>query len=146
MTADEFGFEAVGVDSRAEPVKRIRALGYEALCTTFEKFESERTFDVVSMADVLEHLPSPRDAIEKARTLLATGGLLYVSCPNSETSTWRQWEKTGGNPYWAEVEHYHNFSRTKLTALLGEHGFDIVEYYVSARYYACMELSARRRD
>lgn len=96
------------------------------------------------MADVLEHMPEPRPALDKARSMLSPDGLVYVSCPNSEASTWRSWERTNTNPYWAEIEHYHNFSRTKLVELLDAHGFRVVDYYVSARYYSCMEVIARR--
>lgn len=144
MTADEFGFEAIGVDARPEPVKGLQSLGYEAICSAFEDLSLDEPLDVLSMADVLEHIPAPRAALDKVRTMLTPNGLFYVSCPNSETSTWRLWEQSNTNPYWGEIEHYHNFSRTKLVALLAEHGLRVVDYYVSARYYSCMELVAQR--
>lgn len=144
MTADEFGFAAVGVDVRSEAVTRLQDLGYDAICSTFEDLAFAEPLAVLSMADVLEHMPEPRPALDKARSMLLPDGLLYISCPNSEASTWRSWEQTNTNPYWAEIEHYHNFSRTKLVELLDAHGFRVVDYYVSARYYACMEVIARR--
>jgi hypothetical protein len=48
------------------------------------------------------------------------------------------------NPYWGEIEHYHNFGRRRLYALLEEHGFEPARYGVSFRYRACMEVIARR--
>lgn len=145
MTADEFGFAAIGVDTRPEAVARLRALGYEAVCTPFESLTFDAPLDVLSMADVLEHMPAPRAALDKVRSMLAPDGLFYVSCPNSETSTWRLWEQANMNPYWGEIEHYHNFSRTKLVKLLDEHGLQAIDYYVSARYFSCMEIIARRK-
>lgn len=145
MTAEEFGFTALGIDARPDPVKRLKALGYEAICCPFEALTIDEPLDVLSMADVLEHMPAPRPALDKARSMLAPDGLLYISCPNSETSTWRLWEQANTNPYWAEIEHYHNFSRTKLVELLDQHGLDVIDYYVSARYYSCMEIVARRQ-
>lgn len=143
MTAEEFGFAAFGVDTRAEAVTRLQGLGYEAVCTAFEALELDEPLDVLSMADVLEHMPAPRAALDRVRTMLAPDGLFFVSCPNSETSTWRLWEQANTNPYWQELEHYHNFSRTKLVELLEQHGLQVVDYYVSARYYSCMEIIAR---
>ncbi|MBX3262311.1 MAG: class I SAM-dependent methyltransferase [Labilithrix sp.] len=144
MTADEFGFASLGVDARPEAVKRLQALGYEAVCTAFEALTLDEPLDVLSMADVLEHMPAPRAALDKVRSMLAPDGLFYISCPNSETSTWRLWEQSNSNPYWAEIEHYHNFSLTKLVELLEAHGLRAIDYYVSARYFSCMEVIARR--
>lgn len=144
MTADEFGFAATGVDVRAEAVERLGSLGYAAVCANFSELQIERPVDILSMADVLEHLHDPRDALRKARSILVSDGLLYISCPNSETSTWRQWENTATNPYWGELEHYHNFSRQTLLDLLEQEGFTVIDYYVSSRYYSCMEIVAHK--
>ena len=40
------------------------------------------------------------------------------------------------------MEHYHNFDRAGLYALLRECGFSPVYYGVSERYRACMEVAA----
>jgi hypothetical protein len=49
---------------------------------------------------------------------------------------------TVGNPYWTELEHYHNFTRVRLEALLKECGYTPVYYGVSPRYMAGMEIIA----
>ncbi len=49
------------------------------------------------------------------------------------------------NPYWGEIEHYHNFGRTRLYALLEETGFELVRYGIRERYRACIEFIARKR-
>jgi SAM-dependent methyltransferase len=145
MVADEFGFAATGVDVRNEAVQRLQALGYGAICASFEHLPPDTSCAVLSMADVLEHLPDPRAALRKASAMLEPDGLLYISCPNRETSTWRLWEQSGTNPYWGELEHYHNFSREKLLELLDTHGFSVIDYAVSVRYYSCMEITARKQ-
>jgi Methyltransferase domain len=146
MTADEFGFAASGADVRTEAVQRLVALGYDAVCAGFDQLPTTPQFAVLSMADVLEHLPFPREALKKAHAMLESESLLYLSCPNSETSTWKLWERAGTNPYWGELEHYHNFSRDRLTSLLDEAGFVVIDYDVSVRYYSCMEITARKRS
>jgi hypothetical protein len=101
-------------------------------------------FDVITMADVLEHMPYPRLGIRKARALIAADGsrdgVLFVSCPNMDSAAWRSMEP---NPYWWEVEHYHNFTRDSLYRLLREEGFAPDSYAVSRRYRAGMEVIAR---
>jgi protein O-GlcNAc transferase len=64
--------------------------------------------------------------------------------PNME-NVWRLLHANKVNPYWEEIEHYHNFSRKRLYALLQEHGFAPVEYHVSERYRVCMEVIAVKR-
>jgi hypothetical protein len=46
------------------------------------------------------------------------------------------------NPYWSEMEHFHNFGRSRLYSLLEEFGFRPERYSVSERYKACMEVIA----
>ena len=142
-TAEEFGYGVVGLDARERNVRAMREAGFEVHATDFEAFRGGR-FDVVSMADVLEHLPFPRRALAHAATLMAPDGLLLLSMPNADAYIWRAMTSAGANPYWAEIEHYHNFGRKRLYALLAETGFEPVHYSVSLRYKACMQVIARK--
>jgi hypothetical protein len=83
------------------------------------------------MADLLEHTRFPKETLKAAKRALRPGGLLYVSCPNMDTAVWKMMGDT--NPYWWEIEHYHNFSRARLAALLMECGFSILQYDVQQR-------------
>ena len=143
-TAAEFGYQVVGVDARADSVRLMREAGYEAHASLFEDFSSEARFDVVSLADALEHMPFPKQALLKAHGLLRPGGLLFLSMPNSDAHVWAKLSRENANPYWGEIEHYHNFGRERLYRLLDECGFHPARYGVSHRYRACMEVIARR--
>lgn len=55
---------------------------------------------------------------------------------------WRVLDATGTNPYWGELEHYHNFTRARLVQLLETQGFKFAEYNISERYRTCMEIIA----
>lgn len=70
---------------------------------------------------------------------------MFISCPNRDSVAWKEMDRNGNNPYWAELEHYHNFSRDSLTALLRRCDFIPVCYNVSLRYKACMEIIAVKR-
>lgn len=144
FTAAEFGFRAVGCDLRRAGVDAVRALGIEAYCCDIVDLAADSPVSVVSMADVLEHIPYPKTALTAAHRLLEPGGALLVSMPNFDTTIWRILDMAGTNPYWAEIEHYHNFSRRRLYELLAETGFEVLSYGVSERYRTCMEVLARK--
>jgi SAM-dependent methyltransferase len=146
LTARTLGYEPFGIDLRRATVAKLVALGVPARLVALEALDDPGGFAVVSMADVLEHMPFPKPALEHARTLLAPDGLLFVSMPEKDTATWRELERELRNPYLAEIEHYHNFSRERLYALLGETGFEPAWYGVSDRYVCGMAVIARRVD
>jgi len=96
------------------------------------------------MADVLEHMPFPKPALLHAHKLLQKAGVLFVSMPNLDCMAWKLLDKAKKNPYWGELEHYHNFGRQRLYKLLEETGFRPVNYCISERYRLCMEVTALR--
>lgn len=143
FTAAEYGFDAMGLDARQSAAERLSALGYRAQRGDLMDAPLKRGWSVISMADVLEHMPDPRAALRRVRELLADDGALFLSCPNADCAAWRGMDASATNPYWQEIEHVHNFSRARLMSLLRECGFEPVAYGVSQRYKACMEIVAR---
>lgn len=146
FTAQEYGFQPVGLDLRAENVKLLRTFGFEAHCANLTEVTLAQQCAVISMADVLEHMPYPRQALTAARGLLEEGGVLLISMPNLECAAWKLLDMQNANPYWGEIEHYHNFSSKRLHALLEEHGYRPLRYGVSERYRVCMEVIAMKRS
>jgi SAM-dependent methyltransferase len=142
FTAQEWGFAAVGLDLRPSSVDTIRQLGVEAYCVDLVEFQPGRPFSVISMADVLEHMPYPLTGLMAARQLMSPGGALFLSMPSFNCPVWRFLDALKSNGYWSELEHYHNFSRARLYDLLREAGFKPVSYDVSDRYPVCMEVIA----
>ncbi|MCB9915439.1 MAG: class I SAM-dependent methyltransferase [Planctomycetes bacterium] len=143
-TAEEFGYEAVGLDLRGEGAAELQALGYDARLGSLADLDASERFDVISFADVLEHTPFPAETLTAAAAHLAPGGLLFVSMPNVDSYPWKVLDRKGANPYWTEIEHYHNFSREHLYWLLRRTGFEPCDYAVSERYRAGMEVIAVR--
>jgi protein O-GlcNAc transferase len=142
FTAEEWGYRPVATDWRRENVRMLEHLGYEAYCTALEELDMPGRFSVVSMSDVLQETPYPRTTLATAKRLLQPGGILFLTLPNMANIVWRVMDSTDSNPYWGEVEHFHNFTRERLYALLGETGFRPIFYNVSERYRACMDVIA----
>ncbi len=145
FTAQEYGFTPVGLDLRAANVESLSRFGVEAYCENIEAFGFNDRFSVISMADVVEHVPYPIACLQAAQRMLKDGGVLFLSMPNSDSMIWRVLDALNQNPYWGELEHYHNFGRSRLYALLQQCGFEPVRYGVSERYRACMEVVSIKR-
>jgi protein O-GlcNAc transferase len=145
-TAAEFGYETVGLDLRRECTEPLVELGYDARCATLEDLQGTEPFDVISMADSLEHMPFPREVMAQAHRLLSPDGVIFLSMPNLDTMAWKMFDATDTNPYWGELEHYHNFSREHLYWLLRRSGFEPCHYGISERYRSGMEVAAVRQE
>ena len=146
FTAQEYGFKPIGIDLRVENVNVLKSLGIDSYCVDLSNLELPEKLSVISMADVLEHIPHPKHALLAANNLLKDNGVLLLSMPNTENLLWRVLSEQNQNPYWGEMEHYHNFSRTRLYSLLSEFGFEPVRYGISERYRVCMEvISVKKR-
>lgn len=144
FTAEEYGFEPVGVDLRPDTVAQMQALGFEAYCMPLEEMRFDQPVSVISYMDVVEHVPFPKPFLEAGVAALEPGGVALVSMPNCDSFLWRMMDQAKINPFWGEMEHYHNFGRDRLYDLLREVGLEPVRYGVSKRYRVCMEVVARK--
>ena len=142
ITAEEFGFEGYGIDRREQAVAALSGLSARVARADFMQVRLQPSPRVISMMDVLEHMPFPRLALQHAREIIAPEGCLVVSMPNMQGGIWRILDETAENPYWGELEHHHNFTRTRLSRLLADHGFAVALFDIPDRYRAQMELYA----
>ncbi|MBF9060894.1 methyltransferase domain-containing protein [Rhodobacterales bacterium HKCCSP123] len=145
FTAEEYGFEGIGIDLRPENVEAMKRLGLQAHCDLVQNISFKKKISVVSMMDVLEHMPYPKEVLEFLHPAMEEDAYLLLSMPNSENILWRLMTHQNKNPYYGELEHYHNFGRSRLYSLLGECGYEAVRYGVSERYRVCMEVVAKKR-
>jgi methionine biosynthesis protein MetW len=123
----ETGNRVSGLDRDAEAAEKARAdlervvvadLDTSSLLDHFEA----ASFDVVVLADVLEHLREPERALREATELLREGGRLVLSVPNVAHGALRLALLQGRWTYTAagllDRTHLHFFTRTSLLQLL----------------------------
>lgn len=82
------------------------------------------SFEVVSLWHTLEHLPDPRNALERVYWLLVPGGRVIIATPNLDSV-----EAYLLGVRWAEIDipgHLFFFSKASLHALVRETGFDVI--------------------
>jgi SAM-dependent methyltransferase len=82
-TASEAGWDALGIDLAKGAITIAQSFGVRCLEEDFfaPSLDGER-FDVITMTELIEHVPSPGRFLRRAGDLLNPGGLLYITTPN----------------------------------------------------------------
>src|SRR3954465_12814989 len=94
------GYETVGLElSRASAEHARDVLGLDVRELALEDFEDDQRFDVVVLADVIEHLDDPVAGIARCAALLCPGGVLCVVTPDPSSPTAR----LAGRRWWGFV-------------------------------------------
>ena len=145
MTAADYGFAAVGLDTRLDAVKNVQALGFNAMQHDFITLQFKIVVDVLSLMDVLDHIPYPLEALRKAAQVLRPGGLMVIGMPDLMSSSWKAMDAANANPYWSQMERCHNFSRERIIKLVRASGFEMIDLALSDQQHAHMALYAIRQ-
>ena len=85
MAEDEFGYDPYGIEPTreiAEVCRTSRGLDNVVQGTIDDVQYSPGFFNVITLMDVLEHLPDPGSALAKINTLLVPGGAVFIKVPN----------------------------------------------------------------
>jgi SAM-dependent methyltransferase len=114
------GYQTVGLELSATAARHAReSLGLDVREAAFETFADDDGFDVVVLADVLEHLDDPAGAIDRCVGLLRPGGVLCVATPDPASITAR----LAGRRWWGYLPgHVCLVPRRVLRELLGARG------------------------
>jgi SAM-dependent methyltransferase len=117
------GYETVGLELSRSAARHAReALGLDVREAPVEDFADDEGFDVVVLADVLEHLDDPVGAVQRCAGLLRDGGVLCVVTPDPSSVTAR----LAGRRWWGFVPaHTCLLPRATLRELLAARGLVI---------------------
>ncbi len=122
--AQQNGWTGVGFDYETRMIALGKARGVEVHVAEFAAFCASRAageFDAITLFDVLEHTPEPRELLGRLVPLLKKGGYVALTLPNSERPI----------PFVREEHDYppHHFTRWSPEAMRGfleREGFTVV--------------------
>jgi 2-polyprenyl-3-methyl-5-hydroxy-6-metoxy-1,4-benzoquinol methylase len=120
------GWQVSGVEPATQAATHARdQLDIDVFEGNFEAYQAPAgSFDAIHLSFVLEHVPNPRQFLQKAIHLLREGGCLWVEVPNDfnvlqETIV----SRLAKGRWWIVPEHHLNyFEYNSLAALMQEIG------------------------
>ena len=116
--------------------------GLSILQGYFEAAEiGKKTYDVVTMVDIIEHTPLPYKALAKARDILKPSGVLCIVTPDIHSPAAR----LAGERWWHyRPGHLAFFSRRSLDTILKRAGFKIFKNRKYAWTFSAHYLFSRK--
>jgi 2-polyprenyl-3-methyl-5-hydroxy-6-metoxy-1,4-benzoquinol methylase len=129
VQAREAGFAVQGIEINAGAARMCREeLGLDVRAGVLEadSYPAD-SFDLVSMGDVIEHVPDPVATLRTVARVLKPGGHVLISTPNVESAAARMLQVK-------PEEHIYYFSAATLAASLEKAGLQTVEMRTLDRY------------
>lgn len=120
----------VAIEPEPHLAASCRERGIEVIESPIERAELDSGADVVTSFEVIEHLFSPADFIDKCHGALPPGGLFVVTCPNGRGFDVLE---LGAGSSAVDTEHLNLFNPESLTALLERRGFEVLEVQTPGR-------------
>jgi methionine biosynthesis protein MetW len=132
------GTEFLGIEPDALRAERARSRGLDVRVGYLSQkvIREVGLFDIVLLADVLEHLPDPQSILLTAREALKPGGAIIVSVPNVAHWSVRLCLLRGIFQYQPhgimDATHLRWFTADSIKSLLASSGFKVIECRATA--------------
>jgi 2-polyprenyl-3-methyl-5-hydroxy-6-metoxy-1,4-benzoquinol methylase len=140
--ARERGLDAQGVEpSRGLVAAAARMHGVELIQGTIPHESLKGAgFDIVFLADVIEHVPDPVQLLRDARTLVAAGGVLLVVTPDVGSMA----RRLLGKRWWHfRLAHVGYFDARSLTDACARAGLSVVGRHRAKWFFRASYLAER---
>jgi len=127
--ASKRGWQVAGVDVSGFAIDYIKGrFGHDAynLSILDETPFIEGSYRLITLWDVIEHVPDPKGHIEQIARLLQPGGIVALMTPDVQSLPARLTGKRWIG-YKLSDEHVYYFDVKTLTRMLNEAGFDVVD-------------------
>lgn len=124
--ARERGWQGGGVEISKFATERARDKGLDVTHGVLNDVAKDKQYHVVTMWDVLEHVPDPHSDIQKVHSLLEPSGIVAINTPDSGSLYARLMGKK-----WHLIvppEHIFLHSKKSIVKLLEKNGFEVLLY------------------
>ncbi len=139
-----FGFKPYGIEISTYAFEYAKKRGLEVVQGNFleaVKHFPDRFFQVVTLIEVIEHLPEPNQVFNELSRILSEGGLLVL-----QTANFEGWQaiKEGKNYHYYLPGHLYYYSESNLKSILKARGFTKFISYLGVDFPLLAKLKKSR--
>lgn len=134
----KLGGTVEGLESEAALVSPATQHGYSVHIGPFdETFSTHKSYALVLMLDVLEHLPNPLAALQQATNLLDADGRLVITVP-AFMSLWTKHDELN--------HHLTRYTKATLSKLISQTALQIDQQRYFFHWLAPLKLATRLKE
>ena len=138
--ASQMGFDGEGVEPSRHLAKRAADRGLKVHLGTFPHPEIKGEYDVITLIDVIEHVPNPVQLLKDIADHLAPDGVAVLTTPDVEAIAAR----VLGSRWWHfRVAHIGYFSEETLARALSAAGLKVLKVQRPAWFFT-LEYATER--
>jgi 2-polyprenyl-3-methyl-5-hydroxy-6-metoxy-1,4-benzoquinol methylase len=126
LAARDAGFEVSGIEISEQPYRFcVEDLRLPVEHMNFFDMKEIRSYDVITMWDVLEHIDAADKFMAKCARMISPGGYLVLQVPQIDSALAKlhgeNWKMMG-------LDHVNYFSRKTMRQFLQKHGFEVRKF------------------
>ena len=109
-----------------------------------EVFERIGTYDIITYHHSFEHLPNPKEHLQKLSTLLAEDGVLIIRIPTVSSFAWEHYREN-----WVQLDaprHIFLHSRESMEFLADDNGFNLSKIEYDSTYFQFTGSEGYKKD
>lgn len=121
------GWKSEGVEPNEKARKISISKDLEVAEKLEEKISEEKSFQIITLWHVLEHLPNLNKQISMLESLLNETGYMIIAVPN-----FRSFDANYYKEHWAAYDvprHLWHFSQDGIKRIFNSYGFDLIKTY-----------------
>ncbi len=118
------GWNVTGIELDIEMYKNLQQSGYVISNSNIEDFSCEKKFSIITLFDVIEHIPNVDAVFKKLCSLLANDGIIILVTPNYQSFQRKLFGKKWFQ--YKPIEHIQYFDKHSLKAFAERNSLEII--------------------
>ena len=132
MSLESKNWEAEGLELDEAMCIDLAATDHIVFRETLENFAGTHRYQVITLFDVIEHIPDIDVAFKQLNDLLEEGGIVVIVTPDYNSMQ----RKLLGKKWfqYKPIEHIQYFTKESITSFAGRNNFQLVHYSSCGQY------------